>query len=557
VSTARTERATDLRTLTRRARALALFAVCCLSITANVARAQSVYHNPVIAGDHPDPTVLRVGADYWAMVTTGGWAPHYTILHSRDLVNWKAVGAVFQVKPAWTKGDFWAPELVEDRGSFYLYYTARRDDGAGKKGTLCVAVATAAQPAGPYTDHGPLVCQEIGSLDAFSLRDETGQRYLIWKEDGNDRNQPTPIWAQALSEDGLRVVGKRRELIRNDAPWERNVVEGPYVLRRAGWYYLFYSGNACCGRACAYALGVARARKLLGPWEKNPANPIVAANAAWQCPGHGDIVSTPDGSEFLLYHSYRRATDAFSVGREAVLDRISWDDKGWPQVNGGAGPSSDAPAPLAVAGVKLDAATNASAAGFFDGFNAAQLDPDWQWPMDNAQSARVEPGAGGYLVLTPAPGGAKADEWTGAVLARRAISGSYEVTSAVLAPSVPGANAGLSAYGWRGAAVGVAVGGGKVLVWRREGKTKETLASATAPTSSPVFLRMTAERGETYRFAFSANGRDWQTLGDAVDGAYIEGAHVALVAGGTAARFDWVRVESRPVAKSAGASAGG
>lgn len=560
VSRGRAKRTTDLRSqaLVRSARALALFAACCLSFAASVARAQSVYHNPVIAGDHPDPTVVRVGADYWAMVTTGDWAPHYTILQSSDLVHWKAVGAVFQTKPAWTKGDFWAPELVEDRGSFFLYYTARRDDGAGKKGTLCVAVATAAQPAGPYTDHGPLVCQEIGSLDAFSLRDETGQRYLIWKEDGNDRNQPTPIWAQALTDDGLRVVGKRKELIRNDAPWERGVVEGPYVLRREGWYYLFYSGNSCCGRACAYALGVARARKLLGPWEKNPANPIVAANAAWQCPGHGDIVTTQSGDEFLLYHSYRRASDTFSVGREAVLDRITWNDKGWPLVNGGKGPSSDAPAPLAVVGLKLDSA--ASALEFFDGFNAAQLGAEWQWPMDNAQSARVEADAGGYLVLAPATGGTKADEWAGAVLGRRATSGNYEVTTALVAPTAAGASAGLSAYGWRGAAVGVAVGAGKVSVWRREGKARDVLASANAPTSSPVFLRITAERGETYRFAFSANGRDWQTLGGAVDGGYIEGAHVALTVGGpagAAARFDWVRIEPRAAAKSVGSSSGG
>ncbi|MFL6227411.1 MAG: family 43 glycosylhydrolase [Pyrinomonadaceae bacterium] len=561
LSAAGTERGGDFgaRTASAHARTLTLFVLlplCCLLFAAPHARAQALYHNPVIAGDHPDPTVLRVGADYWAMVTTGGWAPSYTILHSVDLVNWETVGAVFPVKPAWAKGDFWAPELIEDRGSFYLYYTARRDDGAGKKGTLCVAVATAPRPAGPYTDHGPLVCQEIGSLDAFSLRDEMGQRYLIWKEDGNDRNQPTPIWAQALSEDGLRVEGKRRELIRNTAAWERNVVEGPYVLRRAGWYYLFYSGNACCGRACNYALGVARSRKLLGPWEKNPANPIVAGNAAWQCPGHGDIVTTPDGGEFLLYHSYRRAADTFSVGREAVLDRISWDDKGWPLVNGGAGPSIDAPTPLAAETAQTGATTLALAPDFFDGFNAARLDPEWQWPLDNAQDERIEAGAGGYLVLTPGRIGAGADEWAGAVLGRRATSGSYEVTAAAIAPNAPGATAGLSAYGWRGAAVGVAVGGGKVSVWRREGKTQEMLASAPAPASTQVFLRLTAERGELYRFAFSANGRDWRPLGGAVDGGYIEGAHVALTAGGGAARFDWVRIEARAASRAAAKSAG-
>jgi beta-xylosidase len=518
-----------------------------------------VYRNPVIAGDHPDPTVLRVGADFWALVTTGGWAPHFTIMRSRDLVAWRTVGAVFPQKPAWAKGDFWAPQLVEDRGSFYLYYTARRDDGAAKKGTLCVAVATAPQPSGPYTDHGPLVCQEIGSIDAFSLRDEDGRRYLIWKEDGNDRNQPTPIWAQQLTEDGLRVVGKRKELIRNTERWEGRVVEGAYVLRRGGWYYMFYSGGACCGRACDYALGVARSRRLLGRWEKNPANPILAANAAWQCPGHGDVVSTSDGREFLLYHSYRRSPDTFSVGRESVLDRLTWDEKGWPLVNGGAGTSTQATAPLAAdnAVSRSVGDTASDASEFFDGFTAAQLDPSWQWPMDNAQSARVEPSPGGYLVLTPERGAAQADEWTGAVLGRRSTSGSYVATVAVVPPAAAGARAGLAAYGWRAASVGAAVGGGKVSLWRREGRTQETTASASVPAGALVFLRMTAERGETYRFEFSENGRDWQPLGSPVNGSYIEGAHVALTAGGgagAAARFDWVRIAPGAAARLAGAS---
>ena len=80
------------------------------------------------------------------------------------------------------------------------------------------------------------------------------------------RRQPTPIWAQKLSEDGTKLVGEMKELLRNDAPWEKQLVEGPFVLRRNGYFYMFYSGNGCCGAGCNYALGVARAKQLLG-WE--------------------------------------------------------------------------------------------------------------------------------------------------------------------------------------------------------------------------------------------------------------------------------------------------
>ncbi len=520
------------RTLT-----LALLVQCCvLSLFA-----QALYHNPVMAGDYPDPTVLRVGTDYWAMVTTGGWAPHFTILHSTDLVNWRAVGAVFQTQPAWAKGDFWAPELIADHDSFYLYYTARRDDGPNKKGTLCVAVATAAQPVGPWTDHGPLVCQDIGSIDAFSLRDEKGQRYLIWKEDGNDRNQPTPLWAQPLTEDGLKLTGKRKELMRNDAPWERHVVEGAYILRHGDYFYLFYSGNACCGRGCKYALGVARARKLLGPWEKYIDNPIIGANAAWQCPGHGDVVTTPDDNYYLLYHSYRQRADTFNVGREAVLDRIEWTEKGWPSINRGGGPANAASAPLGV-GERTDAGE------FFTGFNDAQLDAAFQWPMRSQQLARVDTAQGGFLSLAPDKQGTSDDEWTSAVVGVRAPSGDYAATTLLDARTLARTSrAGLAAYSWRDAAIGIAAGGdGKVYVWRREGKETKTLATATASNTTVLYLRMTVAGGETYRFAFSANGREWTEAGMPINAGYIEAAHVALTAAGPAgavARFDWLRVK--------------
>ena len=257
------------------------------------------------------------------------------------------------------------------------------------------------------------------------------------------------------------------------------------------------------------------------------------------------------------------------IGREAVLDQITWDDKGWPHVNNDRGPSSDAPAPSVADDVAASGGAQMGSAGdqaqsrslnqsligvaeFFDGFNSLQLDPLWQWPMQNAQVARVDTASGGHLVLAAeadaAKVGASRDEWTGAVVGVRPTSGSYTATVALVPPTQTGARAGLSAYSWRGAALGASVGDGKVSVWRREGKTQETLASANAPSSSLAFLRMTASRGETYRFEFSANGRDWQPLGGDVNGSYIEGAHIALTAvgpPGSAARFDWIRIEPR------------
>jgi beta-xylosidase len=512
-------------------------AFLCLFLSAaainTVAQKRATYTNPVIAGDFPDPSVIRVGDDYWTTATSGEWAPIFLVMHSRDLVHWEAKGAVFTNRPAWAARNFWAPELQQFGNRFYVYYTARKKDGP-----LCVAVASAAQPQGPYTDHGALVCQEIGSIDAVATADESGDVYLIWKEDGNSRGQPTPIWAQKLSADGTRLVGGRKELFRNNpTTWEGGVVEGSFVVRRGGWFYMFYSGNACCGRRCDYALGVARARKLLGPWEKNPANPILAENNVWQCPGHGSIVTSKQGTDYLLYHAYRKSDTAFHIGREALLDEVKWEASGWPSINEGRGPSVTAARPP-VAGVVLSQTT------FIDEFDAPALAAGWQWPQWNVPAVAVEAERGGRLGLSASD--KRSTDALAALVTQRAPGGNYTATTEVsLAGQARGASAGLTAFGDRENALGVALGGGEIRVWRMESKARRTVAAAKT-TAQSAWLRMTATDGARYRFAYSLDGKVWTQVGDEVDGAHLGYVRIALGVGGAAGavgKFERLRID--------------
>src|SRR6266849_7143034 len=165
-----------------------------LVVGARGAVAQVWYENPVIPADHPDPSIIRVGNDFWATSTSSELGPQFPLLHFKDLINWELIGAVFPHRPAWATGNFWAPEISEYKGRYYVYYVGRKLGGP-----LAVAVATAERPSGPYTDHGTLVAQEDGSIDPAPATDIDGVRYLVWKEDGNSRNRPTPIWAQRLT----------------------------------------------------------------------------------------------------------------------------------------------------------------------------------------------------------------------------------------------------------------------------------------------------------------------------------------------------------------------
>ena len=482
-----------------------------LSAGLALAFAAAAQHNPVLPGDYPDPSVIRIGKEYWATATTSHWAPIFPLLRSTDLKNWTQVGAVFQQRPDWAEINFWAPEIAEHNGRIFIYYTAKK-----KSGPLCVAVATADKPQGPYTDHGPMICEEVGSIDAVAITDDNGQRWLAWKTDGNSRKQPTPLWIQRLDETGTKFVGERTELFRNDQPWEGQLVEGPFILRRAGWWYVFYSGAGCCGAKCNYALGVARSKSLTGPYEKNPANPILKANDNWKCPGHGSIVDDPSGRTWLLYHAYH-PKDSIFVGRQGLLDEITWSADGWPSIQG----------PTEAQHTKLQ-----RVADEFTG----KLAPHWSWPA--VQNATVAV-AKGTLAVTPS------DEE--AVVALSPTAADYVAETTIDTRTLAG-QAGISAWGNRANSIALVTDkAGALTLWRREANKTSKLTTASAKPGR-IRLRMTATGGNRFTFAWSNDGKTWNDMKPTVGGDHLPpwdlATRIALYAAGKGqtAKFESFRI---------------
>ena len=501
---------------------------------AHAPAAEALYQNPVIPGDYPDPSVIRVGNDFWATATSSEWGPQFPILHSTDLVNWDLAGSVFPHRPQWAVANFWAPEISEHRGKYFVYYVGRK-----KGGPLAVSVATADQPAGPYTDHGPLVAQPAGSIDPVPVTDEKGKRFLIWKEDGNSRRLPAILWLQPLSDDGLKLVDEPREILRNDAPWEGAVVEGPFVVHRGDWFYLFYSGNGCCGRGCSYAMGVARAKSLLGPWEKNSANPILAGNEQWKCPGHGSITDDGKGHYWLLYHAYS-ATDFIYTGREALLDEVKFREDHWPEINDGRGPSAVSLVPFAAIQQRNFGAKRRYE--FVDEFTGKLMSPGWQWPQENEPKYEFATnGSPGFLLR---PNDSKGTNLLAAILARSTTSGDYEATVILENPD-GGVAAGIAVVGDEANATGLAVLDGKLILWRRDKGTQKVLAETAAPAGGHPRLQLKAGAGHIFRFAGSADGKSWMEIGDPQSGDQMppwdRSIRVGLTVGGrtnAAAHFD-------------------
>jgi beta-xylosidase len=339
------------------------FALRCLgSSFVLLALVGATYANPVLLGDHPDPTVVHARGAYYLSATTSAWAPLFPIFRSTDLVQWQEVGAVLPVAPKWANGRFWAPELSYDRGRFVAFYSASRAHGGA-----CIGVATAALAEGPWRDRGRAACPPGGAIDPFAFRDGEGKRWLAWKA----RGPFGAIRLQRLDARGLRVHGHSIDAIHPDQPWEQDVTEGPAILRRVGVYYLFYAGGHCCRPPCTYAEGVARATALTGPWEKAPA-PVLAGNGAFRCPGHGTVVDLGASGLWLVHHAYA-TEDLIDARREVLLTRLTFGADGWPTAQDG--PPAQAQAPLA-----RDPAP--ARAGFSDGFGGSALEPGWEWLFD-------------------------------------------------------------------------------------------------------------------------------------------------------------------------------
>ena len=313
------------------AAAAALLASCAPGPRGDSGAAGATYVNPVLERDFPDPAVLTTAEGwFYAYATQSASADrmlNIQVARSRDLVHWEQLGDALPEKPRWAASTqkFWAPHVLQDAalGRYFMYYSAEPDRSAAK----CLAVATAAAPEGPFVDAGePLLCGERSeNIDPMAFDDpRTGRRLLYWG------SAARPIRVRELAPDRLRFAADStaRELVFPDAARDYHaLVEAAWVTYRGGRYYLFYSGDRCCGVAARYALMVARASDALGPFEPL-ATPILERSESWHAPGHNSVVTDDAGADWILYHAMRTPPQ-----RLMLLDRIVWRD-GWPRVAG-------------------------------------------------------------------------------------------------------------------------------------------------------------------------------------------------------------------------------
>lgn len=293
------------------------------------------YTNPVYERDFPDPHVIRVDDAYYAYGTTNGSTVNIRAIRSEDLATWEELGDALPALPKWSvlsSGYTWAPGVIQIEDRFLMYYVAR-DKEIDRQ---CIGVAVSDTPEGPFTDpnSAAFICQgELGgSIDAYPYRDEDGQLYLLWKNDGNCCGLEVALWIQELSPDGLTMLGEPIKLIVRDQPWERPLIENPAVVEHDNRYYLFYSGN--WWESHQYAVGYALCETVTGPCEKPLDTPWFEYRAPVMGPGGQAFFTDPKGNLWMVYHAWTGANVGYPAGKRSLrIDLVTFED-GKPVTNG-------------------------------------------------------------------------------------------------------------------------------------------------------------------------------------------------------------------------------
>lgn len=289
---------------------------------------EEMYHNPIRRGMFPDPSIVRVGEDYYMVNSSFIFFPCIPISHSKDLIHWEIIGHAV-TEPEWASLDeleggrgYWAPDISYDNGKFYITATYRLND----TGTVYrkQIVVSSEKPEGPYSK--PAIIDEDG-IDP-SIFHEDGRHYMLL-------NRGARILE--LNADCTKQISEAELLYYGD---QKRAPEGPHLLKKDGYYYLFLAEG---GTGAGHRISVARSKTLMGNYEPCPYNPIMRQmdeGAAIQRCGHGKPVCTQNGEWYMVYLCGRMIGDGYSMlGRETALDPISWTADGWPVVNGLKGPS--------------------------------------------------------------------------------------------------------------------------------------------------------------------------------------------------------------------------
>ncbi len=315
--------------------------------------------NPILSGFNPDPSIVRVGDDYYIATSTFEWFPGVQIHHSRDLVHWRLLtrplnrASQLNLLGAPDSCGVWAPCLSYADGLFWLIYTDVKRYGRTTVGGASGAslrdfhnfLVTCPRIDGDWSDPVPL---NSGGFDPSLFHDEDGRKYLLnmlW-DHRPGKNRFAGIVLQEYSTAERKLVGQRINIFTGTS---LGFTEAPHLYKRNGWYYLLTAEG---GTGWGHAVTMARSKVITGPYELHPDTYILSArhrpDIELQRAGHADLVDTQNGETYMVYLCGRplRNRGRCTLGRETAIQKMVWGTDDWLRTFDGQGlPSLETPAP--------------------------------------------------------------------------------------------------------------------------------------------------------------------------------------------------------------------
>jgi xylan 1,4-beta-xylosidase len=294
--------------------------------------------NPILKGFNPDPSIIRVGEDYYIATSTFEWFPGVQLHHSRDLVNWELIGrplnriSQLDMRGVPDSGGVWAPCLSYHQGTFYLVYSNVHSFQGVWKDTPNYLVTTE-DIRGDWSD--PIFLSASG-FDGSLFHDEDGRKYyLSMLVDHRKGTFFGGVTIQEYSMEERQLIGTAEHFFPGT---DLGLTEGPHLYQKDGYYYLVTAEG---GTEYNHAVSVARSKHLKGPYEVHPDNPLLSARdhpeAPLQKTGHGDLVEGLNGDWYVVCLTGRPLTERgrCTLGRETLLEELVWSADGWPRLLAG------------------------------------------------------------------------------------------------------------------------------------------------------------------------------------------------------------------------------
>ena len=547
--------------------------------------------NPILRGFHPDPSIIRVGEDYYIATSTFEWWPGVRLHHSRDLKNWEQIEyplsrlSQLDLRGVGASQGIWAPCLTYDQGTFYLVYTVVRSFYCNMYDTENYLV-TSDNIHGPWSE--PVALNNFG-FDPSLFHEEDGRKYMVSMV--TDHRVPKKyagrLVLQEYDPEKKAMTGPVRDIYRG----EKIFLEGPHIYKRQGWYCLFAADT---GTGEGHGQSVLRSRDIWGPYEmlkenhgeqreENEAFSILTSrhheDILLQKSGHGDLVETPGGEWYMVHlcgraFADRNPADAgrfpnsrrYMMGRETAIQKILWREDGWPVLEaGGTTPQNEVPVPKEVSEEVL-CRKEAASPLVRDDFEEKALSLDYQSlriPMDEHYlSLRARPG---WLRMYGRSG--LSSRFSQTLIARRMREYCMEASACVeFEPEVFKQMAGLiflydcDNYLYLHISRDEDVGKCITLL-KAENKKYEYLTDyIPVREKEALYLKMETRNAIT-RFYYGYSEKDWQEIGPLINASFLsdeacgEGWFTGAMIGiccqdmtgfGRYADFDWFEVKCEP-----------